>query len=275
MNGALKRIIIIFCYLAIIGGLAFVVWNAGREPASCVDQKKNQNEEGVDCGGVCGACDQRVEGEAFEILGVNLLQGAQGRYDVVAQIRNPNTLYGAQRVPYIISLTDADGIEIERVRGESFILPKQDRSIIETGIPSATPPRGAQISIDLDGTEWTRFVDFADPDFIVDGERFGTIESGSANYAEAFGSIYNRTAFDFQRVHVGIIIRDQQGTPIAVNQSIVDDFRGFSQRDFTLPWPHKFPGDLVSMDVEVAVNVFDEQNFIKQFDPQTEIFDQR
>jgi hypothetical protein len=275
MSRSVKRLIIIATYLAIVGGLVFVVWSAGREVASCSDGKKNQNEKNVDCGGVCSACEQRLVGEEFEIRSVHLLQGAENKYDVLVEIRNPNALYGASSVPYSISLTDADGLQIESVRGETFVLPNQDRSIIEIGIPAATTPSGAQVEIDLEGTVWVKFADFADPDFIVDGKRFGTIESGSSDYAEAFGSIHNRTTFDFQRVHVGVIIREPDGDPIAVNKTIVDDFVGFTQRDFRLPWQYQFPGNLSRMDVEVAVNVFDAQNFIKQFTPETQVIDQR
>jgi len=275
MNRVLKRFIIILFYIAAFGGVFFLIWNAMRTPASCVDGRQNQNEEAVDCGGVCGACTEVVEGEPFVIDAVTLLPASEDRYNVLVELKNPNAFYGARSVPYVIRLLDVQGLEIERVQGTTFILPGQVRYIVESNILSDVVPARAEVDVDLSRTEWVRFNGFEDPDFIVDGERFGLLADGSVYYAEAFGSVHNRSPFDFQRVYVAVVIRDERGTALAVNQTIMDDFVNFTQRDFRLPWRYTFPGDFNQLDVQVAVDVFDADNFIGQFAPEVRSLDQR
>ena len=71
---------------AIIGVVAYRYWPA----PSCVDQKMNQREEGIDCGGPCVACAVKnaLPPVVFWTRAVELRPGF---YDVAAEIQNQNT----------------------------------------------------------------------------------------------------------------------------------------------------------------------------------------
>lgn len=263
MSRNLKRAIIIAVYLAIFAGIAYWIYSANRAPSSCSDGKQNQNETGVDCGGVCGQCAPEISAKDLEILDVTLMVGGEGKYDVVAEIRNPNTLYGASEIQYEVILKDAQGDIIERVGGSTLTLPNQKRYIAELNIPSTIVPTRAELKI-FDNVQWVQFTDFEDPNFVVDGSRFGLVENG-INYAQAFGIIHNRSVFDFQNVDVIVVLKDPSGKPIAANKTFIGDFLASRQRDFSLAWPDRFPGEIASMDVDVIVDVYDAENFIRIF----------
>mgnify|MGYP001603118756 CR=1 FL=1 len=55
MNWAQRRkLIYILIVLAFFGAIAAaVIYKATNVPASCIDQKQNGDEKGVDCGGSC------------------------------------------------------------------------------------------------------------------------------------------------------------------------------------------------------------------------------
>lgn len=240
-----------------------MIWDATRVTASCSDGKRNQNETAIDCGGVCGQCEPQINAKQLEILDVTLMFGGEGTYDVVAEIRNPNTLYGASVIPYEVILKDAQGSVIERVGGSTLMLPNQKRYIAELNIPSTIVPTRAEINISED-VQWVQFTEFEDPNFVVDGSRFGPVENG-INYAQAFGIIHNRSVFDFQNINLIVVLKDPQGKPIAANKTFIGDFLAGKQRDFSLAWPDRFPGEIDSMDVDVIVDVYDSENYIRIF----------
>ncbi len=96
MSRVFKRIIIlgiVFSFHAILfGGVYFIFF---RVAPTCVDGKQNQNEQGVDCGGVCvNACFVAVTTKEIQIQNVSFVAGGENQYDVVAVVKNPNESMG-------------------------------------------------------------------------------------------------------------------------------------------------------------------------------------
>ncbi len=235
-----------------------------RKAPTCFDGKKNGNEAGVDCGGVCRPCEIKKNIKPLEITDKSIVYGGKGKYDAVVTIKNPNTLYGASTIRYTISLVSADGEVIMKKTGEDFILPTQERFFIETNIESNVVPKDLNISIDY--IDWKKFVDYKDPDFLVQNVQFGKVESG-INYAKAFALIRNNSDFDFREVRVYVVIKDENDKPIAVSATTIGNFQARDERDFTLTWPYRFPGIMSSIEIGVYANVFDSQNFTQQYLP--------
>jgi hypothetical protein len=264
MKRTTKRLVIIAVYFLIVFGIIFLVWWGNRPAQSCFDGKQNQNESGIDCGGVCGACPEIIRAQDIEIQDVHVVYGGVRKYDVVAKVYNPNPLYGAATLPYKITLEDRQGNVIVQKEDSTFILPTEERNIVMLNIEADTAPAKAQIA--LGDVEWVKFVDYEDPDFTVEGTKFGTVKN-STNYAEVFGIIHNNSAFDFTKVRAHIILLDERKKPIAVNTTEVGAFNAFDQRDFVIGWPYKFPGEIKDVEIEVETNVFDSQNYTEQYLP--------
>lgn len=264
MNRGLKRVIIISIFLSFFVIIGVIGWIVTRKAPTCFDGKKNGNEAGVDCGGICKPCEIQKKTKPLEIVDKSIVYGGEGRYDAVVTIKNPNTLYGASTIRYTISLISADGKTIMKKTGEDFILPTQERFFVETNIESDVVPKDLNISIDY--VNWVKFVDYEDPDFLVQNIRYGKVNNG-INYAEAFALIRNNSDFDFREVRVFVVIKDENGKPIAVNGTTMGNFQARDERDFTLSWPYRFPGIISDIEIGVYVNVFDSQNFTQQYLP--------
>ncbi len=264
MNRVLKRIIIISVFLSFFVVSGFFIWIVTRKPATCSDGKKNGNEAGVDCGGVCKPCEIKRKIKPLEIIDKSIVYGGKDKYDAVVTIKNPNTLYGASTIRYTISLLSADGKIIMKKNGEGFILPTQERFFIETNIESDVVPKDLNISIDY--VKWEKFVDYKDPDFLVQNVQFGKVKSG-INYAKVFALIRNNSDFDFREVRVYAVIKDKNDKPIAVSATTIGNFLARDERDFTLTWPYRFPGIMNDVEIGVYANVFDSQNFVQQYLP--------
>ncbi len=259
MTRTIKRIVILCVYLAIFLSIAGCMYWTNRPPASCFDGRQNQNEEGVDCGGVCAACEEPIKPEKMDITSTAVMRGGPGVYDVVAEVSNPNPLLGASRFYYTITLYDGSNQRVAQRAGTSLILPQQDRFVAELNISSSVEPK--KVSMEISDVEWVRFENIVDPDFIVSGESYGKVQAG-IDFAEAFGVVHNRSPYDFAAVDALVILRNEIGQPIAVNKTRIGAFRAFEQRDFRLNWTYPFDGVISDIDIDVEVDVYDSENFI-------------
>ena len=268
-----KQLIIGLIFILIVGGIGygFVDYFFLVEP-TCFDSVQNGVEEGVDCGTLaCGvACEPAIM--PLNILSQKLIQVRPGDYDFVAQINNPNTLYGASRVRYTL---DLGGMLLDK-SGTFYILPGQTRFVIVSGIRSDSVLREA--SFDVTEAEWEKVETFenisfplqrksytvADRNGVLPGEG-PVLEPGLRSEFEAV--VFNSSDFDFDKAEVGVILFDEGNNIIAVNRTDIRTFLSRTERHFKVSWPVKLP-ETARQDVEVLTNVFENSNFIKRYGTQ-------
>jgi len=70
---ARKRIIIIVVYLLLLALVVFGVYSFLKAEETCLDGVKNQNEEEIDCGGVCKKCD-KVKALDLKVISYGFLE---------------------------------------------------------------------------------------------------------------------------------------------------------------------------------------------------------
>lgn len=261
-----KRFIIASVYLALIAGLAFLVyWANFYVPPVCTDGKQNGKETGVDCGGKCGACQEVVTGAPFELEEVAVMPGGSGRYDVLGKIYNPNDTEGASSFSYTVELKGANGESLAVQEGKSFILPQERKTVIEIGLESSVVPATAALRIDK--IEWQRFSGYQDrPRINIYQKRYGEI-SGGVGFSEAFGLVSNESAYDFRKLQVKVILRDKSGKPLAANMTEMRTVASNEERDFRLVWPEAFPGVVEQVDMEADADFYNSDNFVRQYLP--------
>ncbi len=262
-----KRKIIILIYIIIFACIIAPIIMLIIPNATCTDGKLNQNEDRIDCGGVCRACPDEVVGKDLVITRTDVLAGGDGMYDVVATLHNPNALFGGKVVYYTVEISDSSGHVLAKRNDKTFILPNENKYIVEIGLVTAQNPSNAKVSID--NVEWVKFTNFDSPQIIVRNQHVGLVEN-STDYAEALGLVSNESTYDFHNVVIHVIILDERGVPIAVNQTVQNTLNADSQREFRLTWPHKFPGTIKSTDMQAEANVYDSLNYVKKFIPISE-----
>ena len=264
MNRSTKRFTIMGIFGVILVTFIGLIVSLTISSPTCFDGKQNQKEEGVDCGGPCAACSKELIGKDLIVKSAHVVYGGENKYDVVANIHNPNALYGGKVVYYTVEVLDGSGNVLATRNNQTFILPNENKYIIEVGIETAQKPSSVKVSIN--DVEWVKFTEFDSPQIVVKNQRFGLVENDT-NYAEALGLVSNDSPYDFHSVVINVILEDERGIPVAVNKTEMRTLDSNSQREFRLIWPHKFPGNIKSSTMQAETNIFDSLNFMKKYLP--------
>jgi hypothetical protein len=261
-----KKIVFGAIYSALLLGVAYLVYLPFRPPETCVDGKKNQNETGIDCGGVCSACVVAPILEDIRVIESAWVSGGRGNiYDVVGKISNPNNDYGASSVPYTFRILDTSGGTLLEKSGESFVLPQEEKYIVETSVSLSGEP--ARVEMVLGEIGWEKFSDYREkPALDVYNKRFEEISSG-IGFGEAKGLVVNNSPFDFIDLGIVVVLRDGGNRVVALQKTDMQTLRSGEQRDFTLKWPDPFSGDVKRVEVQTDANVYRTSTFIRQYLP--------
>lgn len=265
MNRFVKQLLFGIVFLIIVGVPAWFVYRVLSPAASCTDGIRNGAEEGIDCGvAACGvACAPAVE--PLETTAPLIIQTAPTNYDVLAHIENPNNIYGASRVDYTLTVTDASGKELATRRGTTYVNPLQPRYLLFPLLGLAGVPASAQLQFAPTDVEWgTLAVQAAnDVQFIVQGDVL-TAASGIVQYEAV---VINRSTFTFDAVDVTVLVYDDAGAIVGANTTVLRTMTPGERRGFVLTWPFAIPGAVRAQSV-VTTNVFTNTNFIKTYGSQ-------
>lgn len=120
-----------------LGGVGILVvlgvalyFSAFYEPPSCTDRIQNQDELGVDCGGVCA---QLCTQPNISTLWSRSVRVAPGVYHAAGLVKNPDTT-AAGRINYTVSLFDEDNILVATRDGSMNLLPGDLAPLFEANI---------------------------------------------------------------------------------------------------------------------------------------------
>lgn len=264
MNRLVKQAIIGGFYLAIIFGVVWFFYRAAVPAPSCTDGIQNGGEEGVDCGATsCGLlCPVAVQ--PLKVEESRILKAGNG-YDVLTLIENPNPLYGASRVDYSLTVTDASGAVMVTRRGNTYVNPLQPRYMVFPLVGVSGTPTDAVLQIDEAQVEWSALTTDAKGDIqfgVRDGVR--TPASDSMRFEAA---VLNRSRFDFDTVDVVVLLLDSSGNVLGANSTVQRTLVAGEERAFVMEWPFAIPG-VDDEDVVVTTNVFANDNFIRAYGSQ-------
>lgn len=224
----------------IIGGAAAlfivlasaVVFSVVYEAPSCMDRKQNQDEEGIDCGGVCTyLCTASVD--APRVSFVRALPSG-GRTDVLAYIENRNLLAETKNAMYTVELFDANGLQLAKREG---MIDLPARSVVPVFIPSVyagtLPVARAFVTFD-DSLRWTRATGERTVPTVSDA-----VFTGGAQ-PRVTATLGNPSAVAMYGVKVVATVFDVNDTAIAASQTVVREIlpQGSTQAVFT--WNEPF-----------------------------------
>lgn len=261
-----KKLIIGLVYVSIIMLLIAGVYPLFQRAPTCTDGKKNQDETGIDCGGICGACkEELVVGDMVVLETAWVPSGKLGEYDILARISNINDDVGASSFDYVFRVFGKSGEMLTEIPGSGFILPKDDRYVFEMSVPLPQDP--SRVELDIQGVQWERLSDYREnPPIRIYNVRYEPISSG-IGFGRATGLVVNESSYDFESVMILMVLRDASGNPVAIHENEMRTLKAREQRDFTLIWPDPFPGDVTKVEVRALVNIYRSDSFIRQYLP--------
>ncbi len=237
-----------------------------------MDGKKNQNETGIDCGGVCGKCIIEPVLEDIRVSEVVSIPGGKdGIYDFSGKVSNPNNDHGASSFTYTFLAKDASGETIFEENGTSFILPKETKYVVE--IAMNLPSKPSVVELVIADIQWEKFVEYKEKPNISVYNRVFNRTTSSVEFAEVKGLVANNSEFDFTDVDIVIVLRDDREEIVALHKTDMQTLPSMQQRDFRLIWPDPFVGEVQKIEVQVDTNVYRSDTFIRQYMPNpTELF---
>ncbi len=259
-----KKVVIIFIYSTLFLLFSLSLYLYFRPQPSCFDGKQNQNEQGIDCGGVCVKECDIVKAQPLIIGKVGAVSaGVEGKYDFYAWIINPNVIFGSQKFTYTFKFKNSAGEVIFTQKNNGFILPSERKYIVVENVNSAGKP--VAIDLRIDSSDWIKFKDYYEsPNIKIINKSYNEV-SDSVNFAEVYGLLKNESPYDFNVIKVEVFLKDVNGKVVALNSTQMNTVNAGEQRDFKIFWPHHFDGSVNNMEVQAEVNIFNSQIFIKKF----------
>ncbi len=255
----LKRSIIVLGYVALFSVIAFLIHFIITPRDTCFDNKKNQNETGVDCGGSCKLCQVVYVEKELTIIEKTFVAGGNNTYDSLIKISNPNDSVGASFFHYVITLKDDAGRIVSTKEGDDYVLPADTKYITQLGLEVTGNTIPSQIYFAISGVKWSQITQITKPQLNVYNKRFGPDANGIGSRAE--GLVRNESSNDFKKINVIVVLRDENGVLLGVSMTQEDNVRAQKESGFVLTWPYAFSKVVRSMEVDVQANVYDPQNF--------------
>ncbi|MDP2934549.1 MAG: hypothetical protein Q8N59_02185 [bacterium] len=252
-----KQIIIVVIFLLIIAAIvvgSYFIFRP-KSKATCIDGIKNQGEERVDCGGPCNPCEKQRE--PLEIIYQKAIPTVENNFDLVVGVRNPNNNWGAKSVGYTLNIYSEQGENIVSKQGSFYIIPQEDKYIVEPKISLSDKP--GKVEFKILNTSWQRLSGFRDLALRIKDKK---IQTGEGVQARISGVITNNTNYDLNKAEIVGVIFGTNNEIIAAGKTEVNTLLREENRYFEINWPQRISGEVVSYEIKAYTDVFSPDNFI-------------
>ena len=217
---------------------------------TCDDGVQNQNEKGIDCGGVCSRLCRSDIADPI-VLWQRAFQVQPGFYSVVAYIQNPNTITEVHDISYKFQLRDDKNAVIAERTGHTFIPANQTFAIFESSLRT-----GGKIA------DRTTFEFTAQPVWtqLPEGQKAPNVSVSQTDFYQSATAtpqltavVTNNDTSAINRVEVVTILSDALGTAIGASRTYIDNLSAGGSYPITFTWPHQFTVPVVGKEMIVRV----------------------
>jgi hypothetical protein len=227
----LKQLIYAAFYLTIIFIIAstfyFISINSSK---SCFDERKNQGEIGIDCGGPCEPCELRTL-EEIKVSPVIIFDNEDGTLSALIGMRNPNNNFGAERFLYNLSFYGPDRALINSFTRESFIYPSEIKDIVEAALP-VDPVQVVRAELEISQINWISVTDFFLPKTQIRGLN---VEIDRDTEKVLISGIFvNQNSFPLSKVTINGILFSKFSAEAGVSKTAIDEIDPFEERTFRI-----------------------------------------
>lgn len=237
---------------------------------TCQDGIQNQNETGIDCGGVCEtACPlppKPGDAKEIEVGWVKAVSAGVNTYDLAAKIVNSNKRWGLESFDYELNVRDKSGAVVLTKTGKSYILPDSYDYIIIPSQKLDIVPSDGDLELRLSEEKWVS----VNEDYGINALSFSVSERNytvkdSNGFPSASGIVTNGTTYDFAKMDIKIALFSDDGELVAVNALDMNTMYAKDKRYFRSIWDTVPAKTVTNMDFVVTANAFDSTNFMKRY----------
>ncbi len=227
----------VFLFFAILAGAGwfFFVYT----PPTCADGIQNQNEEGVDCNGVCS---KLCVAPKIEALWVRAVPVAPGVYHAVASVKNPEDDAEGRAIPYTFSLFDAKNILIAERRGSLDLRPGETRPLFEANIITGERIPARTFVVFGDSPRWNT-ADRADNPLRVISQEF------DEKALRLSALIENVTPTPVSEITISALLYDENEILIGASETKIDTLSPRTRREVSFTWQQPFSAPVLRVEV--------------------------
>lgn len=236
-----RRSVYLAVFLLVIFIIIGFIWLRIIKP-TCVDNRQNQGEEGIDCG---GPCESKCLGDIQELIvaWARILEVSSGEYEAVAMLQNPNLYLALPDFKYRFKVYDKNNVLISVKEGETFINPGETFPIFEIGFDAGErAPSKVFIEFDKD-LRWERIEKEKIP-LIVSKKQFS-----NEPFPRLSAVVENKVIDDAKDIYAVAILYDENKNAIGASATILDLVRGGSSEEIVFTWQHLFNQEPFSSEI--------------------------
>ena len=241
-----KQILIALIFFLIFGGLGFLLFRTVNPPPPPPTPNPTANLAPI------------------SIALTKLLNVQNNDYDFVAKVVNPNTDYGSAEAEYELKFYGAANTIISSKIGNFYILPGQTKYIIDTPLKFSEPI--SRVELIVKSVDWQKLDPIGVSGVPLIARNVNYQETRQNNlFGRAEGLILNNSDFDLGRVDALVLLFDSGDNLLAVNRTEIRTFLAKTTRGFEVSWFSPFIGRVARVEVEASTNVFENSNFLRQY----------
>lgn len=237
---------------------------------NCGDGIQNQDEAGIDCGGVCETeCPPTPPPADVAPIKINWAKAINsdiGVYDMAAKITNSNKYWGVAGFRYKFIVRDGNDTVIFEQDGKSYILPDTYDYVIIPSKKIDKAPAKIELNIVKEGQTWESVnPDYTGLSLSLPFREKKYVTKDENGFPSASAILTNATTYDFDKIDAKVVLFDENNEPIAVNISDRRTMRSGEEQYFRFIWNSPPLKEVFNTDFKATTNIFDSQNFMKRF----------
>jgi Mg-chelatase subunit ChlD len=224
--------IFIGAVVVFVGVPAFVFF---YEAPSCFDGRKNQGEQGRDCGGPCRNLCQNLQVLPI-VVWRQKFEVTPDVYSAVAYLENPNIGAYASKAAYKFTLYDDKGVVITERYGTTYIPPQKVFVVFEGGIQVGNrPPTRVEFEF-VETPYWSRS-SVEEPKLSIQSK----VLSRTDVRPRLDAVVKNESIFNLANIEVQAIIYAASGNAIAASRTYIEELRKDESKNVVFTWTAPFP----------------------------------
>lgn len=228
MNRAGKQLSFGSIYLLIlilIAGGAYLLY---FKPApSCTDNKQNQKETAIDCGGSCIPCE--IKGVNLITEEVKIFPTGTGQATLLAKVRNPSREFSAS-FSYEFNL-GGTRLNQRELRGNGTIAPQKSQYIVAPNLPIDREDING-ISLDISGLNWR---ENKSPVLNIRIDSRSSIDKNRV--VTVTGVFSNNSAVNLPTVKLTALLFDKEGKVLNASIAELEKVDAFRTKQFIIFFP--------------------------------------
>ncbi len=233
----------IFFVIAII--LSIFIFVFINKVPTCFDNKQNQSEVGIDCGGPCNILCRAQYSNPIVVWGPRMVKTlSNGTYNALTYVQNPNVGAGAYNAPYVLKVYDKSDVLLYQKTGKTFIPPNSNFVIFEDNIV-LNDKVTVRTTLEFIGNPVWQKMDSMESSITAISKNLLNEDIKP----KLLVTLRNSTLNQINNIESVAILYDENNNAIAFSKTKTDFISADGTADIVFTWPEVFSAKVVRIDI--------------------------